>query len=150
MAKGKIKFDPKKFLYKNLIIDASVVAKAFLDEEGSFVDDELMRMSSRKDLNIMAPSIILPELLNVLSKNFRNFESVRWAFELFKDFGIGIIDPDNSYIMGAIKNACEYKNVSYYDASYHALAREFGAVFLTADKKYYDSVKEKENIVLFG
>lgn len=149
MGKDKTKLDPKIFLHRGLVIDTSVVAKAFLDEDGCRVVDELMRMNAKGDTSIMAPPVLVSEFLNVLSKTFMNLERVETAYKLFSKFNIVITEPDGKFMGDAIKDACENKNVSYYDASYHALAREFGAVFLTADKKYYEAMKRKGNIVLF-
>lgn len=149
MGKDKIKLDPKIFLHRGLVIDASVVAKAFLDEDGCHIVDKLMRMNVNGDISIMVPPVFVSEFLNALSKTFMNLERVETAFKLFNKFNIVITEPDGKFVSDAIKDACENKSVSYYDASYHALAREFGTVFLTADKKYYEAMKGKGNIVLF-
>jgi len=149
MEKDKTKLDPKIFLHRGLVVDASVIAKAFLNEDGCCIVDELMKMNMKGDTSIMAPPVLVSEFLNALSKTFMNLERVETAYKLFSKFNIVITEPDGKFMSDAVKDACENKNVSYYDASYHALAREFGAVFLTADKKYYEAMKGRGNIMLF-
>jgi len=41
-------------------------------------------------------------------------------------------------------------SVSFYDASYHALAKKIGGVFITADNRYYDKAKVVGNIEPLG
>ena len=41
-----------------------------------------------------------------------------------------------------------YKTISFYDASYHALALEEGGTFLTNDEKYYKKTKNAGGIML--
>ena len=41
-------------------------------------------------------------------------------------------------------------SVSFYDASYHALAQKMGGIFITADKKYYQKARAKGNIEFLG
>lgn len=149
MAKNKIKFDPSKYRYKSLVLDTSVLSKIFLEEEGSVVVAELMRMRMLGDVTILATPLIVYEFLNVLSKNLQDSSEVRFAYNKFKDFGIGLIDPGDRYMEEAIKDSCENQTISYYDASYHALAWDMDAVFLTADRKYYDAMKKKGRVVLF-
>ena len=38
--------------------------------------------------------------------------------------------------------------VTFYDASYHALAIDQGGKFITSDKKYFDKVRDKSHIQL--
>ena len=150
MAKNKIKFDPAKYRHRSLVIDTSVLSKIFLEEEGSDVVDELMRMRMHGDVTIFATPLIVYEFLNVLAKTIQDPSKVRFAYKKFKDFNIGLVDPGDKYVDEAVDDVCENKSVSYYDASYHALARDMDAVFLTADKKYYDAMNKKGRVVLFG
>ncbi len=41
-------------------------------------------------------------------------------------------------------------SVSFYDASYHALAQRMGGVFITADDKYYQKARARGNIEFLG
>jgi predicted nucleic acid-binding protein len=39
--------------------------------------------------------------------------------------------------------------VTFYDASYHALAIQHKAKFITSDKEYFRKTKDKSNIILY-
>ena len=149
MAKNKIKFDPARYRYKSVVLDVSVLSKAFLDEKGSEVVDQLMSMKMLGEVTVLATPLIVYELLNVLSKTLKDPLVVKRAYEKFKKFGIGLIDPDGSFLGDAIVDSCENQTVSYYDASCHALARDMDSVFITADEKYYNAMKKKGGIALF-
>ena len=42
----------------------------------------------------------------------------------------------------------KYPGISFYDASYHALAKAYGIPYITADKKYYQMTEKEGNIKL--
>jgi len=133
---------------KVIIIDNSVLMKAFLDEEGSGKVREILRLAYTKQITLMAPTLIVFEFLNALCKAVGDYEEVKKAYAQFKKLQIGLMDPDENYIFGFLEDVCG-KGISYYDASYHALAKSFDAVFLTADKAYYKIMKNKGNVELF-
>jgi predicted nucleic acid-binding protein len=149
MVKSRIKFNPADYRYKSLVIDTSVLVKFFLNEDGADVVYNLMEMRKDCEVTIFATPMIVYEFLNVLAKTFGDSSSVMDAYCKFKEFNIGLIDPDDKFIDEAVCSVCKDYSLSYYDASYHALAKDMGAVFLTADKKYYDAMKGKGNIVFF-
>ncbi len=150
MVKNEMKFDPLDYRYRRIVVDSSVLSKIFLEESGKEEVYFLMKMRMMGEVTVLAPPLIVYEFLNVLSKTFKDSERVRKAYEKFKEFQIGLIDPGDSFVREATKDSCENKSISYYDASYHALACDMDAVFLTADKKYYDAMKKKGRIVLFA
>jgi len=43
----------------------------------------------------------------------------------------------------------KYPKISYYDAAFHILAKELNAIFITADRKYYNQVKDEGFIYLY-
>ena len=148
MEKNKINI--REFFHKRIVIDTSVLLKSFFtEEEGSAFVDELFDMHMRKELTLMATPLVVFEFMNVLSKSSNDFEFVKNAFIKFRKLGLALIELDDYYAISAAKNACDNKNVSYYDASYYALAKDMDAVFLTADRKFYEQMKGATNIQLF-
>ena len=107
-------------------------------------------MAKKKQLTIITPSLIKFEVLNSLAKNIKDLTKVTERVKKFQRLDLMIMEPENKSTMEALKEATLKKNVTYYDASYHALAKDFDATFITADKKYFDSVENKENIELFA
>lgn len=146
---AKIKFNPTDYLHKRIVLDASVLIKSFFKEDGRDLVHELFDLHMGYQLTLMATPLINFELLNVLSNKIKKPDQVERAFEKFNELGIAIIEPKSNHISGAIEATCNNSQVSYYDASYHALAKDMDAVFLTADRRYYDLMKEKGNIALF-
>jgi predicted nucleic acid-binding protein len=140
----------KQFLHKRVVVDASVLLKFFLGEEGGVVVGELLQMNMKGEVSLFATSLILFEVLNAVSRSYTNSSDACIAYSKFKELNIGFIDPDDKYVEQAIDDVFENKKLSYYDASYHALARDMDAVFLTADKRYYDAMKKRGRIVLFA
>ncbi len=137
-----------KFLKKVIIIDTSVLIKPFLNEPGSEKVLELFKLAAEKKLSLLSPKLMVFEFLNVLCKNIKDPAKVKAAYQDFEDTEIGILDIDIDNLHEAIEISCSDKQISFYDASYHALAKQFNGIFLTADKKYFDLMKKKGNIEL--
>ena len=149
MAKNKT-FKAKKYFQSRVVLDASILLKVFFKEEGSKEIEKLFKMAKKKQLTIITPSLIKFEVLNSLAKNIKDLTKVTERVKKFQRLDLMIMEPENKSTMEALKEATLKKNVTYYDASYHALAKDFDATFITADKKYFDSVENKENIELFA
>jgi len=148
MEKNKPKFNPKKFKNVSVVIDSSVLLKVFLGEEGREYVKELLRMSENNELTLIAPSLIVFEFLNTVARK-SSFDDAILAYKMFSGFKISIIEPNGKYVCYAIGEVCTNPKISYYDASYHALAKDFDGVFLTADKKYYELMKKEGDVELF-
>lgn len=140
----------KKFIGKKIIIDASVLLKVALNEHGRDFVKDLIKLNQDKQLTLLATQLIIFEFLNTLAKKLKNEELVQEHLKNFFEFEIGIIPHTYGHIEKAVKAACENDGVSYYDSSYHALAKEMFGLFLTADEKYYNQMKGEGNIVLLS
>lgn len=138
------------FSKKCIVIDASILLKFFLVQEGYEFVDKLLEMQQRKETTILVTPLLIFEVLNVVAKTTKNSEETTEAFKMISRLGFGTINPDEKFMQVAIKAACNNSQVSYYDASYHALAKDFDCMFLTADKKYYEAMKKEGNVMLVG
>ena len=82
-------------------------------------------------LGRMVPDSALEKMETLLEFRFKtkelDKETCKSIFELMKDL-----------------------SVSFYDASYHALAQRMGGVFITADDKYYQQARARGNIEILG
>ena len=136
-----------KFFHKVVVMDASVLIKPFLMEEGYEQINELIAMHLDHELTILATPLLVFEFLNVISRAVEK-DKVKSAYLEFKGLGIGIIKPDDKFVYNAIEKVSSNHKISYYDASYHALAKDMDGVFLTADKKYYELMKKEGNVEL--
>lgn len=140
----------KNYLKKVIVIDTSALIKAFLNEPGQEFILNLLTLNLEKELTLLAPRIMTFELLNTLAKKLQNESAVKEAYEKFQELGIGIMDIDTEYFDKAIEITAKNPQVSFYDASYHALAKHFKGIFLTADKKYYESLDDKKDVHLIS
>ncbi len=70
-------------------------------------------------------------------------KEIKEAIQTLFDIGIVIITPTYSLLAKAVDLA-KTLDVTCYDAVYLALAEEIGFEFITADKKFWNSVAERE------
>ncbi len=126
------------------ILDASVVAKLFLDEEMSEMAGRLVENALDGKLELHAPSLLFFEINHALVKSNcpkqRREEALNDLFQLIDDRVLRIHEIDNATLKKAgtiaeLETGQGY--ISTYDATYHALAIVENAVFLTDDKKHY-------------
>jgi predicted nucleic acid-binding protein len=96
--------------------------------------------------------IALPELWAFEVANFLGRiapDSALEKMEILLNFRFKTRDLDRK-ICKLVFELMKNLSVSFYDASYHALAKEIGGVFITADNRYYDKAKSLGNIELLG
>lgn len=133
-----------------IIIDASVAIKWYVRAE---VDAEkaiemLLDYENGK-INLIAPSLFYYEIANavntaVLRKRITEYEGQDIIKDLMATDLITLAEAE--FIPSAYFYARKY-NISVYDASYLAIAKEHNAPIYTADRKFYNAVKSKERLV---
>ena len=132
---------------KPIIVDASVVLKWVLPHE----DDtekayELADDFYTKKICIFVPAHFHTEIANTA---VRKTPLIAFSFihQLINSelrpcqLGLEILDK-------ACRLTQKYKKITFYDAFYHALAMHRRGIFVTADNKYYQAVKEEGSILL--
>lgn len=132
------------------VIDASVVVKWFIEEKDSARALFLKENHIMEKTLLIAPDLLIYEVANVLlySKLFNFMELKRCLQDLY-ELEIDLISPSMEIILLATELA-SLKQISIYDASYLALAKEFGLKLITADEKLYTSVKDLSCIDLLS
>lgn len=124
-----------------IVADASVIAKLFLEEEWSGVAIRLKDSHVIGKIEVIAPSLLKYELMNTLRyKNFAKNE-IKEALETIRDYGFGIIELDDLLLDRVAELSVNY-NISIYDAAYIALAEDTDALLYTADGKMLLKVKK--------
>ena len=141
---------------KNYVFDSSVYAKLLLPEKDSGQVEELFNKIINQDSYILVPTIFLYEVIGVFKKyNYEKkiIEGFITNYYSNKPY-IKIFDLDEKIISKALEiSKSGSKKVgfpSFYDASYHALAILYDCDFITADRKYYEKVKELGHIQLLA
>lgn len=120
------------------IIDASIALTYFLNEKNYLRQVELLMLRSKKsECQLIAPTLLQYELGNRLMRCENiTADSLNSMLELFT-----LINPTPTTNQKALHITNKFKNITWYDAIYHATALEYNGMFITADKKYYQATK---------
>lgn len=130
------------------VTDASVVLKWVLREEEADVQSALALFQdfSEGAVDIVLPHLWLYEVANVLIQKTGLNETTESLHFLFaQDFRVA------EFSKQSILRACEIAHrskLTFYDACYHALAIQEGAVFITSDERYFRKAKIHKSILL--
>ena len=117
------------------IIDASVICKWYIPEDGTPEALALLEDFICKVERFAAPDLVLYELASALRHNKNiGLAKVESALENFVSLGIEIVAPNVALIKNAVQMAFAH-NITVYDAVYVALAKSLSCELITADKK---------------
>ena len=122
------------------VVDASVAVKWFLPEVHS---DEAVRLL-RDDYVLFAPDLIWAEFGNVLWKKWRQREieadMARRILEDFRRFPLEV--HSSGILLASAWTIAEEFHRTMYDSLYLALAESQGYRLVTADHRFYNSLKD--------
>jgi predicted nucleic acid-binding protein len=126
------------------VIDASVAAKLFIDEEYSDKAVELIEACIRGYLTLLVPTLIVYELGNVFWKHPQiTAEKACMFLKSFLDLGITLVDVSSDYDL--LKETCSIsksEDLTFYDAAYIAMARRNETRLITADEKICERIPD--------
>lgn len=131
-----------------LVVDLSVLIKWFALE----YNDLDVALSIEADFlagkcQILMPLFYIWELNNYLSRNFDSVTATSF-YSHFKSYKFQYYDLNLKTSKIAFEIIEKFPKISFYDASYHALAISEEATFVTCDKKYYEKTKKLGHIIL--
>ena len=120
------------------MVDASVCAKWYLDEEYSDRARLLRDEFVKSQIAITVPSLLFYETLNALrySRAFDEKELSVAADSLSK-YGFEVWEPRGEFYREAARLSLA-QEITVYDAAYVALSEHLRALFYTVDKKLLD------------
>jgi predicted nucleic acid-binding protein len=125
---------------KLVVPDASVLLKWVLPEER---EPHAAQAVSIRDafiagrIRLLVPSLWFYEVGNVLVAHYPDSAAERLA--ALAAFRLSEARPTSAWRERIVKLATDHR-VTFYDASYHALAVVLGGIFVTADDKYLRKV----------
>jgi predicted nucleic acid-binding protein len=127
----------------NLVIDASVLVKAFIPENGSEEGGTLLARAEKADIVLVAPELIYPETANILWKKVRRNEltpeEAREIAETLLAVPIRAVAAGPTFLLALdIALAC---GVTAYDAQHVALAEALDCQLITADHKLVSTLE---------
>jgi len=124
-----------------LVLDASVVIKWFLQEKSS---EEALRYRQQHlegRVALVAPSLLPFEIVNAIcTKTKTRLPTILEAIETYRFTGITEYFLTEKLAQLAATLSKTYR-ISVYDAAYVALAQNLGCQFITADRKLYRKIK---------
>jgi predicted nucleic acid-binding protein len=132
-----------------IVLDASVAAKAYLEEIGS---DEATAVLTSKE-KLLAPELIRLEVCAALCRRVRVGEldadearvrNEHWLGRLQK--GLFSLTPDQDLLSEAVELSTGLKH-AVHDCLYLAIARRFDVPLITADRKFRDRAFPFDNRV---
>lgn len=129
---------------KKLVVDSGIVIKWCVSEFDSNQAKLIYDQYENGNLELFAPSLLHAEIGNIIWKKqvFQNLSetSVENAIKLFQQVNFTLI-PISILFDDAYKIAVKYKR-TFYDLLYLALSVKENCKFVTADEKFYNSVKK--------
>ncbi|HII10341.1 MAG: type II toxin-antitoxin system VapC family toxin [Candidatus Micrarchaeaceae archaeon] len=132
-----------------VVLDTSVIAKLFLKEEGSGTATAFKDSYIKGKIDIVMPSLVKYELMNVLKyKGFTKREIIE-ALEVIRDYGFLILELEDAVINRTAEISVDY-DISAYDATFIAFAQDVGAMLYTADRKLLAKVRQVKFVKHFS
>ena len=130
-----------------LVLDASVILKLVLiqDEPHRERASEIVKGFQNSLVEIVLPSFWKYEIGNILS--IKEQDNYRYFYNSLLNIGFPTHDFSDIELI-SVGDFARNSKVSFYDASYHYLAKSTNSTFVTSDIKYFEKVKNLGEIVL--
>jgi predicted nucleic acid-binding protein len=129
-----------------IVPDASVILKWVLKMDEEHVEKALALLSSwvAGETDIVVPSLWVYEVGNIVGR--RNAERAEEIMALLLDYRFPEARSDAGHLMASL-DLMRRHAVTFYDASYHAVALKAGGTFVTADEAYVRRAGEAGQVV---
>jgi predicted nucleic acid-binding protein len=127
-----------------LVLDTSAILKWVLNEEDSEKARRILDQYLDGSLELIAPSLVFPEVGNVLARMVRrgklNQREARACFRMVLEYSTAIHDSSELYEL-SLELALEHHQ-SHYDCLFLALARAQKCTLVTADEKFFRGLRQ--------
>ncbi|MFA5792807.1 MAG: type II toxin-antitoxin system VapC family toxin [Candidatus Gracilibacteria bacterium] len=129
--------------FKKIYITDSSVAIKWLTKEEPFATEALKILNdyATEKIKLIVPDIFWWELGNYFGRETDSKTAYAILMSL-KKYRFATYMLDNEHTLTALRIMEDYSGVSFYDASYHALAIQNKATFITCDEKYYQKARK--------
>ena len=132
---------------KTYVVDNSVILKSIIREDGSELVRKLMVLKEQFKIAILVPDLFRYEFFNIIIKGMPSKMAMK-VFDTFMSRQVSVVPLEGDLIELANRLVEKYPRISFYDATYHALAKAYNVDFITADKKYYSMTKNEGHVKL--
>jgi len=128
-----------------IVVDANIVAMWVLNEDYSDLATKLRDLYIDGEITLYAPSLLRYEIANVLWKavKYRQILNLDQALNALRDLLIlcpKIVKLSRKDLKKVLLLAID-RGITTYDAAYIVLKEKIKGIFVTADKKLYNKVK---------
>jgi len=130
------------------VIDSSVAIKWLTNEE-PFKEEAVKVFDDyfNEKIELVVPDIFWWELGNYFGRKLDS-KTAYISIQTIKKNRMRTYMLSNDMFMKSLRIMTKDAGISFYDASYHALAIQIGGTFLTSDKKYYQKKRRLGSIQL--
>lgn len=129
---------------KKLVTDSGIVIKWCVSESDSAQAKLIYDKYEEGNLEFLAPSLLPAEIGNIIWKKlvFQNLSEINAeaAIKIYQQIAF-TLTPISLLFDDTFKIAIKYKR-TFYDSLYLALSIRENCEFVTADEKFYNSVKK--------
>ena len=132
---------------QNYVLDTSSAIKPFLEEEGADKVEILFQLKENFQISLLMPEIFRYEFLNTIGR-LKGKKAAMEAYDLLTQKQVSIVPLSTDIELIALSLVDKYEKISFYDATFHALAMLYKVDFITSDKKYFELTKKEGNIQL--
>lgn len=129
-----------------LVLDASVLAKWFKEEEFTDAALRIREDFEKGEHEIIIPDLALYEISNAM-KYDESFTSqmIKDSQDSLMNMEIDIITPTREVLKNSVDIATD-NEITVYDSTYIALAELIDATLVTADSKLFEKTKEISSV----
>lgn len=130
---------------KSIVVDSSVTVKWInqIDEERVDQADKLLLDAQAGTISLLAPELSKYEIGNALLKKKLDLPQAYESLETVYQLPINFISETEDLARQTFKIA-QQENITYYDASFMALAKQENAILVTDNPKHQGKTKEIE------
>lgn len=134
-----------------MVVDASVVTKWYIIEEDNEKAIRIRDLHSAGRVTLSSPLLLVYEVGNALGRHpaFTESDSVR-VFQSLLDSGIKLRSFAESKLLAESFEISRDLHVTFYDATYVALAKEYDAILVTADRDLWSKIKRQCKVRLLS
>ncbi len=131
-----------------IVVDTSVLVKWFKRTDEDLVEqaDALLAEIEARQAEVHVPSLLLYEIGNVfLLKSRLNADEMDEAFLNLEQLPLVVAPPAAPLLAHAGRLGREL-DLTFYDASFLALAVELDCAFVTADRRLFERVRSRKRV----
>ena len=136
---------------RTIIPDASIILKWSLEkeQEPDFPKAfSLLEQFLEGKIRILLPTLWRYEVGNILG--LKQPSQAKAIMQALFDYQFDEVSLDQDYCFRVLDFLKELKNISFYDACYHALAIQKNGICITADHLYYRHATKRGSLVLLS